>query len=833
MTNLQIQSGGNYWSSTNSTNNNAMSLVLGSSTTSCRAYGRKYGANIRPVREPEPQYVDLGLPSGTLWADRNVGANVPEDSGLYFSWGNTSGHTIDEGYDFDLNNYRLTEGFTISNTLYQGQDAAFVNMGEDWEMPKNSQLIELVNYTDHEYTRFNGVYGWKFINRNDSSKYIFLPHCGYFPTSVLYPTLTYYISKTRANSPANNPKCYVMYVKATEVVAGETSNNQVNSYFGMNIRAIYSPKSSYGYVDLDLPSGLLWSTKNIGAVREEDEGLCFAWGERIGYANVAARNEALGRDDGFSRNAYDSVIGNPITDLELGIENDAANIYLGDGWRTPSYNDFLELIRYTTFEVVTVNNISCTKFTGRNGKYFIIPHYGKAFENHDSTSNNNSYVSFQLMSRTAAGASQYYRIYTFSVVGSSPTINTAPNSDISERYHGYHIRPVFRRTKKVDLGLPSGLLWSETNLCSNQAEDCGLYFAWGETTGYENPSARNSALGRSDGFSSDAYIATGGNEISGTTLSLENDAANVILGGNWKIPTENDFKELNQNTTKEEVVVDNVNCTKFTATNGNSIIIPHYYVAALNSEAAVNHSYAKFMLSSRNLSGSYVVGFGNYDNHISVGTYFNTVELKRYSGYQIRPVQQGHVAVDLGLPSGTLWADRNLGATAPEDAGLYFAWGETEGYKDAADRNAKLTAETGTSYTGGFDTTSYNRTDGVSGISGNLSSSNDAATVMLGGDWRMPTKDEIKELSQYTNYSQETINGIVCCKFVNKTDSTKFIIIPLGGYIYQQNFYSVSSTIELWSSTYPHPQAYSYDGDFTGDAPNRGTYCGLLIRPVQ
>ena len=93
--------------------------------------------------------------------------------------------------------------------------------------------------------------------------------------------------------------------------------------------------------------------------------------------------------------------------------------------------------------------------------------------------------------------------------------------------------------------------------------------------------------------------------------------------------------------------------------------------------------------------------------------------------------------VDLGLPSGTLWATCNVGATSPEQAGLYFVWGETTGY----------TAEQVASGVRAFKSGSYK----AASISADLTLEQDAAHVNLGGDWRMPTKDEWRELIDNCN----------------------------------------------------------------------------------
>ena len=103
---------------------------------------------------PDPynghEYVYLGLPSGTLWAKKNIGANIETETGLYFAWGETQGYTLSQigtdksftrqDYKYYLNlltpfsKYNKTDNLT---TLESGDDAAVVNMGGDWRMPTN------------------------------------------------------------------------------------------------------------------------------------------------------------------------------------------------------------------------------------------------------------------------------------------------------------------------------------------------------------------------------------------------------------------------------------------------------------------------------------------------------------------------------------------------------------------------------------------------------------------------------------------------------------------------------------------------------------------------
>ena len=132
-----------------------------------------------------PEYaVDLGLPSGTLWADRNIGAGSPEDYGNYFAWGETSPKSVyswntykywndtnGDGY-VDPNEF-TNIGYIISGTQY---DAATANWGGEWCMPTFDQFLELRNNCTWTWTTQNGVKGKKVTGPNGNC--IFLPAAG-------------------------------------------------------------------------------------------------------------------------------------------------------------------------------------------------------------------------------------------------------------------------------------------------------------------------------------------------------------------------------------------------------------------------------------------------------------------------------------------------------------------------------------------------------------------------------------------------------------------------------------------------------------------------------
>ncbi len=165
-------------------------------------YGVSYGeqksfATLNPpigVTYNGHEYVDLGLPSGTLWATCNVGATTPDGYGDYFAWGeaepkavyswNTYKYNVGE---FIGNNYQLTKYCNNPNVGYNGyvdnllelepvDDAATANWGNGWCMPTWGQWFELSRYTTNFWANQNGVNGWFFVAANGNV--LFLPAAG-------------------------------------------------------------------------------------------------------------------------------------------------------------------------------------------------------------------------------------------------------------------------------------------------------------------------------------------------------------------------------------------------------------------------------------------------------------------------------------------------------------------------------------------------------------------------------------------------------------------------------------------------------------------------------
>ena len=154
-------------------------------------YGLAYGNEVSFTTEAFHTYVDLGLPSGTLWATCNVGADSPEDYGDYFAWGETQPKSDYSWstYQYCMGSYNtLTKycntsswgynGFTDDlTTLLPEDDAATANWGSDWRMPTQAEWQELLDNTTVTWTQQNGVNGRLFTASNGNS--LFLPAAGW------------------------------------------------------------------------------------------------------------------------------------------------------------------------------------------------------------------------------------------------------------------------------------------------------------------------------------------------------------------------------------------------------------------------------------------------------------------------------------------------------------------------------------------------------------------------------------------------------------------------------------------------------------------------------
>ena len=153
--------------------------------------------------------------------------------------------------------------------------------------------------------------------------------------------------------------------------------------------------------------------------------------------------------------------------------------------------------------------------------------------------------------------------------------------------------------------------------------------------------------------------------------------------------------------------------------------------------------------------------------------YYEEIPDSIFQGVSVTGVMGGYTYVDLGLPSGTMWATYNVGATKPTEAGNYFSWGETDPtpevetwsnykwcYFSEYRKNNGCFGYIMTKYSVGCSQSyydpCYDEPDDITRLEG----SDDAAVVNWGKGWRTPTEREQKELTDYCDWTWiENFNG--------------------------------------------------------------------------
>lgn len=241
-------------------------------------------------------------------------------------------------------------------------------------------------------------------------------------------------------------------------------------------------------------------------------------------------------------------------------------------------------------------------------------------------------------------------------------------------------------------------------------------------------------------------------------------------------------------------------------------------------------------------------------NNTSIGQQDYTFVEKTSEGININNKGLIHKAIDLGLPSGILWADRNIGASSPEDSGLYFQWGDTQGYTaEQVGYGEGLKAFDWADYKfsidGSTNFSKYNASDRKTV----LDPEDDAAHVNMGGSWRMPTENEFIELCMNTDIylvptegeeikgtvqedsgnpsltiswetepSSKNIKGV---KFYKKGDKQTYMFVPAAGDANEGSMQNVGQIGLLWSSSL-YSSGVRNAWDFYFNANNGGVYYG-------
>lgn len=340
-------------------------------------------------------YVDLGLPSGNLWAECNLGASSPEAYGDYYAWGE-----VKPKQEYTYPNHKWYKegapslGFTKYNnedgklTLEDEDDAVIQKLGNGWRTPTLADFRELTNQklTTIKKTTLNGVVGYQ-ITSKKNKKSIFIPCAGFKQDK---PQTREISSSEEVAICMTNLRC--IDYKVFNAWSFAFQDDRIARYGkrrpdGISVRPVKGPGMPVpnNCVDLGLNSGLLWAKCNMGTTDPTELGDYYAWGEispnkkeyyssNYKHFKVKSNIEVL---------KYNEKDGKTVLDLN----DDAARANIGAGYRIPTKEDWEELLEDCKWEAVTTTlpeimdpsqtkAIARWKVTGPNGNSIVLPMTG-------------------------------------------------------------------------------------------------------------------------------------------------------------------------------------------------------------------------------------------------------------------------------------------------------------------------------------------------------------------------------------------------------------------------------------------------------------------------
>ena len=336
-------------------------------------------------------YVDLGLPSGNLWAECNLGASSPEAYGDYYAWGEVEPKQV-----YTNSNHKWYKegapslGFTKYNnedgklSLEDEDDAVIQKLGNGWRTPTLADFRELTNqkYTTIEKTTLNGVAGYK-ITSKKNKKSIFIPFAGFKndkpQTREISSDETVAVCMTNQRRIDNQVfNCWTFAFEQDRI-----RRYGKRRYDGISIRPVKGPGVPVpnDCVDLGLASGLLWAKYNIGTTEPTQLGSYYAWGETSTKKEYYSTNyKHFKAKYNIEVLKYNEKDGKEVLELE----DDAARANIGAGYRIPTKEDWEELLEDCKWEAVTTTLseiidpsqtkiIARWKVTGPNGNSIVLP----------------------------------------------------------------------------------------------------------------------------------------------------------------------------------------------------------------------------------------------------------------------------------------------------------------------------------------------------------------------------------------------------------------------------------------------------------------------------
>lgn len=736
--------------------------------------------------------VDLALPSGNRWAAVNIGANSPDESGTYFAFGETEAKN-----SYSENNYNWYKEQTFYNpdglrdiqgTRY---DAASRTWGSVWMTPNGDDYTELLDNCDVKDTIVNGMSGHLFQSKKNGRS-IFISLSGLYSNSSHSNYGNYEDMTVSIIRNYNNDNSWMFYNKSIDY--GRTRAD------GLPIRAVYktNAKAANGK---PLFVRTLQARKYYDGSSERDTLIAVVRG--LSDANTATTGivwwrAGKGRDKGQSAELTPDADGyiSTVVVPDTVCADYRYQAYVSDG-KSTYYGDSLT---FTSAGVVDLGLSVCwanvnlgAENSYANGDYY---RWGATRPYRNVTDEYIKNVDILPESGRDVAANTLgagYRMPTKAEMqelldNCDKVYTTVDGQDgwrFTSKRAGYTDKSIF---------IPLGGYYEAKRIVRNGTYS--RYWLSNNDNGYGNSYASNDTGNpyiqrdyKSYGYlirpvrQKSDYVST-----PGITRDFTDDAEHIILKG-YVSDIQHDI------TAKGFVLGDSANITVASA---QQIAV---------SAAAVN-GYYSYDMGVLERGRTYY-----YRAYIYDGSKYTYGEAKSFTTTDY---------VDLGLASGTLWANHNVLADNPESYGGYFAWGETETKDNYTQANYK-----------------YYQNNRYIDIGTNIAGTQyDAATKNMGTLWQTPTQQQCKELADSCTWTETTVNGVAVWKVASKKNDN-YIILPKAGR------YNGTSDDVSGQANYMTASRYPYYNDYLNDfwIPNGGKpqsepgnnnykYKGYAVRPV-
>ena len=822
------------------------------------------------VKEPynsdkEREWVDLGL--SVKWATVNVGAIAPEGNGDYFAWGETEPYYIERGsslrliwkedksegyaaksyFDYDANTYSYLkynnqEGKTI---LEPEDDAAHVKWGGGWRIPSDEECRELIYNCDLKYISINGVEGYSVISKVQGyeNHSIFLPITGVRMNSILFYGSRYWCNRLYTSASGS---AYTMSIYSSN----DFNINYATRTYGLPIRAVCAftiddvKSIELSSDELNLTPGSKMQLTTC-FIKQDGKQLNTFIDTLVWYSNdksVATVVDGVVTAVGpgtceitVSLNDITSVCTVNVLDPD-DVKHDYVDLGLSVQWATfnvgaftpEMFGDYYAWGEISTYyKPGTIRSDNPEWVEGKEAgyswsSYFDYIDNGFTFRKYYSDGGKTSLDISDDVAHVKWGGG--WRIPTYSEMSELMNncnwewtqINGVDGFVVSGTKPGYENNSIF-------LPICGYCDANQLYISSSQNNNYGFYWT---SDLYGSSSSNASILYLYSGSKSWSYISrSNGLSVRPVCLFYASALKDIELNYNQFKLTPDAKLNLLVSGIKPDNTVVSVSMDSVIWSSDNS------------SVAEVSNGLVT------------AVGVGSCTITASIGSYYATCLIT-----VVDPDAYPPQMVDLGLS--VKWATFNVGAYSPEMFGDYFAWGESDTYYKYGESMMRSPVwKNGKE--GGYKWSSYSYCDnatntitkycdspgqGNNGYVDNvmtLAPEDDVAHVKWGGSWRMPTFNEMRELTSNTIWTWTAVEGIKGFLLKSNVEGyeDRSIFLPAAGYFTSENT-NVGIYGKYWTSALtPGNANYAYYLSFyMTDIHNYMNtdlrYKGLSVRPV-